>query len=273
MAHADQYGSGFNLDALMVPTKAATLFTAQENSLFVGGNMIPSITVPAGSMTASVPHLAEISGGKLTAEVDPGDDLATTLAVATPNNIDLNLHYARSVVRDIGGVDANEIGRTLGNGVIASFDTDVVAAMAGLTANNIGVSAAITLDDIMDSVGTIKAAGEMGQLWGVVAADAYSEVLKAIGSAAFAGGDFQNAAMTNGYIGRIAGVNLFVSAHLTGTAKCAIFGQDAMRIAKQGDVRLEAQRRAAAVGTDLVASLAAGVGVIDATRGVYINAV
>jgi hypothetical protein len=33
-------------------------------------------------------------------------------------------------------------------------------------------------------------------------------------------------------------------------------------------VDLEVQRRAAAVGNDIVASLHAGVGVIDATRGV-----
>ena len=34
------YGSGINPDALMVNTKAATVFTAHENSLFLGGALI-----------------------------------------------------------------------------------------------------------------------------------------------------------------------------------------------------------------------------------------
>ena len=44
----------------------------------------------------------------------------------------------------------------------------------------------------------------------------------------------------------------------------AIFGQDAMRIAMQKNVDLEVERRAAAVGFDVVASLHAGVGLVDA---------
>jgi hypothetical protein len=43
-----------------------------------------------------------------------------------------------------------------------------------------------------------------------------------------------------------------------------------MRIAMQKNVDLEIERRAAAVGFDIVSSLHAGVGVVDATRGVLI---
>jgi hypothetical protein len=51
----------------------------------------------------------------------------------------------------------------------------------------------------------------------------------------------------------------------------AIFGADAMRIGMQKNVDLEVARRAEAVGFDVVASLHAGVGLIDAGRGVLIK--
>ena len=50
-----------------------------------------------------------------------------------------------------------------------------------------------------------------------------------------------------------------------------VFGADAMRIAMQKNVDLEIGRRPEAVGNDVVASLHAGVGLIDAGRGVMIR--
>ena len=47
--------------------------------------------------------------------------------------------------------------------------------------------------------------------------------------------------------------------------------RDAMKGAVQGGVKVEVARRPEAVGFDVVASLAAGVEVIDSTRGVWIG--
>jgi hypothetical protein len=47
-----------------------------------------------------------------------------------------------------------------------------------------------------------------------------------------------------------------------------VFGRDAARIAMQRNVDIEIGRRPEAVGFDVVASVHAGVGVVDATRGV-----
>lgn len=269
------YGSGLNLDALMVPTKAATIFSAHENSLFLGGQLIPSIAVPAGSASAQVPVMGSVTATKITSEATPGADLDAVLPTDTKNTIALDLHAARTVVRDLGIINPQEIGRILGNSVSASFDNDVATAMAGLTAQEVTED---LLKEIFEAVGTIRAAGETGQLYGVVAAAAYKEVMETIGSTAYAGGEaFQGQALRSGFLGSIAGVNMFVSSYLNDTntgitgTKAAIFGADAMRMAKQGDVNLEMERRAAAVGMDVVASLAAGVAVVDATRGVLIK--
>ena len=47
------YGSGLNLDAMVVPVKAATVYTAQENSLYLPGAIVPKIEVPAGTKVPS----------------------------------------------------------------------------------------------------------------------------------------------------------------------------------------------------------------------------
>ena len=101
-----------------------------------------------------------------------------------------------------------------------------------------------------------------------------------IGSTAFAGGDlFQGQALRTGFFGNIFGVQLFVTSRMNNTSTGvtnplgAIFGADAMRIAMQKNVDVEIARRAAAVGNDVVASLHAKCGLIDAGRGVMmINA-
>ena len=89
--------------------------------------------------------------------------------------------------------------------------------------------------------------------------------MKDIGSASYAGGDFQTEALRNGFLGQIAGIRVFQSAYVT-TSKAMVFGDDFARIAMFKGLDLEVQRRAEAVGNDIVANLHAGTGVIDADR-------
>lgn len=272
------YSSGFNTDALFVPAKAATVYAAHEQSLFLSGQLIPSVGAPNGIL--QVPELAAVAATKLTSEAAPGVDLETVLPADTKNLIQANLHAARSVIRDLGNIDPQEIGRVLGNAVSSSFDKDVMAVMGQLTGQEIAGTGTndLDLEEIFAAVGTIRAAGETGQLYGVVGAGSYAALMGAIGSTSYAGGDlFQGQALRSGYFGQIAGVQCFVSSYLDATntgvtgAKMAVFGQDSMRIAMQKNVDLEVARRAEAVGYDVVASLHAGVGLIDAARGVLIK--
>ena len=268
------YGSGINLDALMVNTKAATVFSAHESSLFLSGALIPTVNVPAGSMAAQVPVMGSVAATKITAEATPGVDLDSVLPGDTKKVIGVDLHAARMVLRDLGGADAGEMGRILGNSIQASFDKDVATAMGDLTAQE--ATGNLDLDEIFAAVATIRGAGETGQLYGVVSTNAYANLMSNIGSTAYAGGDFQTEALRNGFVGNIAGIQCFVSSYLNDTntgstnTQMAVFSADAMRIAMQKNVDLEVERRAAAVGFDVVASLHAGVGVIDAARGVLI---
>jgi hypothetical protein len=268
------YASVINTDALVVPVKAATVYAAHESSLFLGGQLIPVVNAPNGVL--QVPELASVSATTLSAEASPGVDVDAVLPADTKNTITCDLYAARSVLRDLGAIDPNEIGRVLGNAVSNAFDTAVMGVMGNLTAQEI-TSGDLDLDEIFSAVGTIRSAGETGQLYGVVGAGSYAALMSAIGSQAYAGGDFQSEALRNGFVGTIAGVQCFVSSYLDATntgvtgAKMAIFGQDAMRIAMQKNVDIEVARRAEAVGNDIVASLHAKPALIDAGRGILIQ--
>jgi hypothetical protein len=270
------FNTAYDLESLVVNTKAATVYTAHENSLFLGGELIPMVNLPAGSITAQIPVMGSVTAEKL-GSADPAavDDFTALTVTDTSVTISANIYAARHVMRDLGGIDPQETGRVLGNAIQSKFDIDVMAAIGGLTEQEI-TDSTLTVNEILKAVGTIRAAGETGPLVGVVSAAMYAGLMNDIGGTSFAGGDFQTQAMRSGFLGQVAGVNLFVSSYLTPTntgntnAKAAIFGQDAMRIAMFKNVDLEIQRRAEAVGNDIVASLHAGVGVVDATRGVIL---
>jgi hypothetical protein len=274
MANA-QYGSGLNLDALMVPTQAATVYAAQENSLYLPGSMVPIVQVPAGSASAQVAVMGSVTAAAITTEgtgTDP-QDFDSLLPSDTKVPVALQLIAARTVLRDFGGIDTADMGRIMGNAIASKVDALVSAKLGAL-----GTVAPTSnlLHDLYDQIGTIRGAGETGPLACIVAPTAYKDFMEHVGSAAFAGGDTQNAAMKTGLIGMIAGVPCYVSASfgtnsgLT-TPKFAVFSQDALRIAMQGGVNLEVERRAAAVGNDIVASAAFGVDIIDTTRGIVVG--
>ena len=279
------YNAPYDLDSLVVNTKAATIYAAHEASLYLGGNLIPFVNVPAGSHTAQVPVLKPSASGtyaerttKLTSANHSGtDDISATVIADTKVEIPANIYASRTVLRDLGGIDTNEIGRILGNSIQSKFDNDVSSAFASLTTQQDTSNSTLKLSEIYKAMGTIREAGETGPLKIIIAATQYQAIMSEIGSQAFAGGDFQNEAMRTGFVGRIAGADCFVSAYLTATntglvnPTAVVFAADALRIAMFKNVDLEIARRAEAVGFDIVANLHAGVGVVDASRGVFMH--
>ena len=274
------YGSGLNLDAMVVPVKAATVYSAQENSLYLPGAIVPKVEVPAGSASAQVPLMGSVTATTITAEDTAASgnpqDFDTVIPTDTKNTINLSLHAARTVLRDLGGIDTADMGRIMGNAIATAVDKEITSKFVTMTEQEI-TSGNLDLDEVFAAVATIRGNGENGQLFGIVSTDAYANLMSAIGSTAFAGGEFQNSAMRNGFFGSIAGVQCFVSSYLNNTVlgsavnpKMAVFSADAMRMAAQGGVNVEVARRPEAVGFDVVASMAQGAKLIDATRSVLI---
>lgn len=264
------YNTALDLESLVVNTKAATVYTAHENSLFLTGSMIPMVNLPAGSVTAQIPVMGSATAqklGDLSGNTPANEDFDPLTLTDNPVTISADIYAARHVLRDLGGIDPAETGRVLGNSIQAAFDADVIAAMNGFTAST-SDSDPMNIDAMIDAVAQIRGTGEMGQLFGILSPAEAANLIKNAGTAAYAGGDFQTEGLRNGFIGTVAGVKMFQSSYISGANKGFVFGADAMRIAMFKNVDLEVQRRASAVGNDIVANLHAGVGVIDATRGI-----
>ena len=262
------FNTAYDLSALMVPTKAASIYAAQENSLFMNGFIIPNIVVPAGSVSAQVPVFAAGTAQVLTPAAHNSDDFTVNNVTAGSETITLDLYAARDVIRDLGGINPSELGRVLGNALAASFDSAVVTEMNTATVEQVVDT---TISPLWDAAATIRGAGEMGQLMAIVSPAYAATLMKAIGGAAFAGGDYQTEALRNGFVTKVAGISVFQSAHMTGNG--VVFGADALRTASQGGLELEMQRRASAAGFDVVASYAGAAGLVDNARAVKLTSV
>lgn len=274
--------SGFNLESMMTPALAATVYAAQENSLYLPGGLISMDQVPAGSTVLQVPVLAKASAAEVDSKAAAfgSDDFTSTAITDTTVTIPVSLYARRTILRDVGGVNPTAVGRQLGNAVAESFDKSVTALFQTFTGTvtGSGTANALTVNDIIDGAQALRANQVLGQLVAVLHPYQVGNIIKEINTAAFAGSDAQNNAMRSGFVGTLNGVAIYQSAYITEDEAAAdhlwegaMFGEDAMKIAMQKNVTLEAGRRPEAVGYDLVASLHAGVGVVDDTRGIQIK--
>ena len=86
------------------------------------------------------------------------------------------------------------------------------------------------------------------------------------------GGDLQNEAMRNGYVGTIAGINVYESANVpvdgSGDSVGAVFAPEALAIAMKRDFNIETQRDASLRAWELNATAIYGVGELDDSYGV-----
>jgi len=258
------YNSSFNLESMVVPLKAATVYAAHEASQFLGGEIIPVVNIPAGSASLQVPLMGSVTATKLTSESQ--DDIANSVVTDTSVSIPAAIYAARTVLRDLGGIDPSDIGRILGNGVSAKFDADVAAQLESTSiTNEIDTAGTVSLDFILEAVETIRTAGEMGPLFGVLSPAMATNLLKNIGTAAYAGSNFQGNALQNADLGVVGGVRFITSSYMTAN-QGTIFAGDAFRIGMFKNIDIEIGRRPEAVGNTVVGNLHAGVGLVDAAR-------
>ena len=144
------FNTAYDLDSLVVATKAATVYTAQENSLFLGGGLIPMVNLPAGSISAQIPVMGSVTASKLTSASHDATDFDALGIADTKVTITANIYAARDVMRDLGAIDPAELGRVLGQSVAKAFDTDVITAMNSLTAST-SDSDPMTVDAIFNA--------------------------------------------------------------------------------------------------------------------------
>lgn len=261
------------LDDLFANIIAQARFTAEENSLLAGLITRYEIGNQAGK-TIQVPKYPAISAADLT----EGTDMSSTTVSTSSVNITVAEVGAQVLLTDMAamgaGNPAQELGTVLGNAIATKMDKDIIALFDGFSASFGATTQELSVADIFKAAATLRANKVMGQMSAVLHPyQAYA--LKANLTNTFAnpnGGDAQNAAMRNGYVGTIAGIDIYESANIvvdgSGDAKGAVFAPEAMAIAMKRDFQIEPQRDASNRAWELNATAVYGVGELDDSYGV-----
>jgi len=263
------------LDDLFVNIVAQARFTAEEQSLMMGLVTKYNIAGQAGK-TIQVPKYPAVTAADLTEGTAPSDTDVSTSSVAVTVAEVGNSVLLTDLAAMGAGNPADELGTVLGNAIATKIDKDLIELFDGFSTSIGGATTEFTAEHIFKAVATLRNRGVTGSLACVVnPLAAYN--MKANLTNTFAnpnGGDVQNAAMRNGYVGSIAGVDVYESSNVaiaSDASKGAVFAPEALAIAIKSEFNLETQRNATRRGTELVATAIYGVAELDDDYGVELH--
>ena len=261
------------LDDLFANIILQARFTAEEQSLMAGLITRYDIGNVAGK-TIQVPKYPAIAAADLTEGTDMGaTEVSTTSVTATIGEVG-----AQVVLTDMAtmgaGNPAQELGTVLGNAIAAKMDKDIIALFDGFSSSLGAAAQEITVADLFKAAATLRANKVTGPMAAVVH-PYHAYQLSANLTNTFAnpnGGDAQNEAMRNGFVGSIGGIDVYQSANITvdgsGDAKGAVFAPESLCIAMKRDFNLETERNASLRAFELNATAVYGVAELDDSYGV-----
>jgi N4-gp56 family major capsid protein len=265
------------LDDLFANIIQEAIFTAQEQSLVRNLVSVSDISGQSGK-TIQVPVYPEISASALT----EGTDLSSTAVSTSSKTITVSEVGVQAILTDLAaqsasGDVAGDLGRILGEAVAKKMDTDLIGLFSGFSTGFGAAGSELTAADFFKAAATLRANNANGQASAVIHPyQAYQ--LKANMTNSFAnpnGGDLQNEAMRSGYVGTLAGINIYESANVavdgSDDAVGAIFVPQALGLAVKWDVKIEPQRDASIRGWELNATAAYGVGELVDSHGVSLT--
>ena len=271
------------LNDLLPTIVQEAMFVANERSIMRG--LVKNYTLaPTQGKTIQVPIYPVQTAASLT----EGDDFSNTAVSTDVATFNVGQVGLMTMVTDLA-VNASasnvvaDLGRLFGEAVARKIDQDLMGQFANFTTNVIGSSSTtITAALVMQGITKLKnlavpTDGIVAVLHPSIAYD-LKAALTSQGNTVFtagAYGDVANEAMRMGYVGNLFGVQVFESANApliaggaSGDYQGAIFHRDALGFGLMRDIQIETQRRARAIGTDVVCSAMYGAGVVYEQYGV-----
>ena len=231
-------------------------------------------------LTAQVPIYPSVSA----AAVADGTDLANTAFNTTSKTITASEIGVMVELTDLAAEGANDdvaaaIGRQLGAAMAEKVDTDLAGLFSGFSSSIGTGDSEITADMIFQAAATLRT-NNADQNGGYVCLlhpfQAYQlkKQLTNVGAAAMshALSDVGNGALRDGFVGRIAGVDIFESNVITGASAGAYVGavmsQDALGYMVKRSMRIETERNASKRSLEIVGTMAYGVSELFDSYGI-----
>jgi N4-gp56 family major capsid protein len=231
-------------------------------------------------LTAQVPIYPALSAADLTEGTDISSPTSFDTTQATITAVERGVMVS---LTDLSAESANEdvaaaIGRQIGDAMAKKMDTELAALFSGFS-NTVGSGAAeITVEDLFKAAATLRANQAPGPYVCVLHPYQAFQIKKQLTNAGNTNmvnpSDLGNEALRAGFVGQIAGMNVFESTVITGDSAGAFVGaamsQDALGFMMKRDMRIEEQRDASLRATEIVGSAAYGVKEIFDVYGVGI---
>lgn len=269
------------LAALFSDIQQTALFTMQER-----GFMRPLVRnynlVGQPGKTAKVGIYPAISSGWTTGENT--DIAAATTITATSKTFTADEVAIMATLTDTARDSADDdvaasIGRVLGESMARKVDTDISALFSGFSTTIGGSGTELTADLIFNAVSRLRNNSVMGPYVAVFHPYQTYNLKKQLTNAGAVAmshnlSDLGNAVLDAGFIGRLAGVDIFESAVVTGDSNGnfvgAVMHSDALAFALKKDLTIETQRDASLRATEIVASMTYAVGELQDLHGVAV---
>ena len=269
------------LSELFTNITQEAIFTFQETSV-----MRPLVTlypIIGSGKTVEVPVYPTISASA----VNEATDLSNTAVNPTSATITASEIGVMTTLTDLGANSASrnvgaDIGKLFGEAIAKKVDTDLVNLLDDFASasDQGGAGTELTADLLFKAQAILRTANVPAPYYGVFHPKALFNLKKTLTQAGYAGtataiSDIGNEALRNGYIGRIAGIDVFENANITIDAYDDSFGgvfhPASLGLAMKEEFKVESQRDASLRATELVASIVYGTGVIKDTYGVSVK--
>ena len=264
------------LSELYTEIVAEALFVASERSVM--RPLVKNYAISGGGKSVEVPIYAAVSA----AAVSEASDLSNTAINPSSVTITASENGIMTTLTDLARNSAPrnvaaDIGKLFGEAIAKKIDTDLTALFDGFSSVVGSAGAEVTVAKIFEAVATLRQAAVPMPLAGVLNPKVAYNVKKNLTNT-FVNpnpNDLTNEALRTGYVGNIAGVQMFETSNVDGTSdtdncKGGIFHKDALGLAMMQDLKIETQRDASLRADEIVATAVYGVGELHDSYGVEI---
>jgi hypothetical protein len=231
---------------------------------------------------AEVPVYPAISA----AAVNEATDLSNTAVNPTSATITASEVGVMTTLTDLGANSASrnvgaDIGKLFGEAIAKKVDTDLVGLFSSFTTNTAGAAGTeLTADLLFKAQAQLRTLSVPAPYYAVFHPKALFNLKKTLtqagyGTSSYAISEIGNEALRNGYIGRIAGIDVFENANLSIDASDdsvgGVFHPASIGLAMKEDFKVETQRDASLRATEIVASIVYGKAVVKESFGVAVT--
>ena len=265
------------LSELYTEIVAEAQFVASEKSIM--RNLVKNYAITGGGKAVEVPVYAQVSA----AAVSEASDLSNTAINPTSVTITASEVGIMTTLTDLARNSAPrnvaaDIGKLFGEALARKQDADLTGLFDSLTTEVGDGSEAISPAAIFNAMSTLRANSLPINECAVVLHPKIAFDLKSGLTNTFAGLDTENSneALRSGFVGKLAGMNIFETSNMSNTGnagdyKGAAIHKDALAIAMMQDVKIETQRDASLRADEIVATSVYGVGEIHDSYGVELH--